>query len=413
MITNFDELLCNAEQILSKRSLSPVTVDQYLAGMRQIFKIARALGHQSCSHEFLMHYLQTRENYYLFSCVGKARIQALYRTVGLIVNTMAGDFSKCLNPFDFELYRTTVTSNIDRLSVDGQQAIREFVAHLASRQVSESCIKSYKYRTALFLTLLQKSSPKELASVSPQEIIDALSKFCVREKNGFSKSLYGPKLFFKWLFDIGVLDKNLSVLFRVKAPRHYPEVKSFSSEEITKLLAALDKADYNESLLFTFISLIQSTGLRKTDAINLTVQQIDWAGRKISICQSKTGRAVQLPLTDSLAAVLSWFLLHRRPTLAQQYVFVDDFRPYAAKTAPALNRQFAKLKRRVLGHRYYGYGFHAIRRSVGTRLHEKETPNYLITEILGHTSLQSVRPYIRTDLEHLRECCLPISLIGG
>ena len=136
MITNFDELLCNAEQILSKRSLSPVTVDQYLAGMRQIFKIARALGHQSCSHEFLMHYLQTRENYYLFSCVGKARIQALYRTVGLIVNTMAGDFSKCLNPFDFELYRTTVTSNIDRLSVDGQQAIREFVAHLASRQVS-------------------------------------------------------------------------------------------------------------------------------------------------------------------------------------------------------------------------------------------------------------------------------------
>lgn len=218
MITNFDELLCNAEQILSKRSLSPVTVDQYLAGMRQIFKIARALGHQSCSHEFLMHYLQTRENYYLFSCVGKARIQALYRTVGLIVNTMAGDFSKCLNPFDFELYRTTVTSNIDRLSVDGQQAIREFVAHLASRQVSESCIKSYKYRTALFLTLLQKSSPKELASVSPQEIIDALSKFCVREKNGFSKSLYGPKLFFKWLFDIGVLDKNLSVLFRVKAP---------------------------------------------------------------------------------------------------------------------------------------------------------------------------------------------------
>lgn len=52
MITNFDELLCNAEQILSKRSLSPVTIDQYLAGMRQIFKIARALGHQSCSHEF-------------------------------------------------------------------------------------------------------------------------------------------------------------------------------------------------------------------------------------------------------------------------------------------------------------------------------------------------------------------------
>ena len=48
MITNFDELLCNAEQILSKRSLSPVTIDQYLAGMRQIFKIARALGHQSC-----------------------------------------------------------------------------------------------------------------------------------------------------------------------------------------------------------------------------------------------------------------------------------------------------------------------------------------------------------------------------
>lgn len=230
----------------------------------------------------------------------------MYRTVGLIVNTMAGDFSKCLNPFDFELYRTTATSNIDRLSVDGQQAIREFVAHLASRQVSESCIKSYKYRTALFLTLLQKSSPKELALVSPQEIIDALSKFCVREKR-LLKIFVWPKIIFKWLFDIGVLDKNLSVLFRVKAPRHYPEVKSFSSEEITKLLAALDKADYNESLLFTFISLIQSTGLRKTDAINLTVQQIDWAGRKISICQSKTGRAVQLPLTDSLAAVLSWF----------------------------------------------------------------------------------------------------------
>jgi hypothetical protein len=68
MITNFDELLRNAEQILSKRSLSPVTIDQYLAGMRQIFKIARALGHQSCSREFLMHYLQTRKLLSFFLC---------------------------------------------------------------------------------------------------------------------------------------------------------------------------------------------------------------------------------------------------------------------------------------------------------------------------------------------------------
>ena len=51
-------------------------------------------------------------------------------------------------------------------------------------------------------------------------------------------------------------------------------------------------------------------------------------------------------------------------------------------------------------------GFHCFRRSVGTWLLEAELPLAMISEILGHSHIDSTKPYLSTDLERLRECAI-------
>ena len=46
---------------------------------------------------------------------------------------------------------------------------------------------------------------------------------------------------------------------------------------------------------------------------------------------------------------------------------------------------------------------------MATSLLANEVASPVISSILGHTSPESVNPYVDADIEHLRECALDIS----
>jgi len=51
-------------------------------------------------------------------------------------------------------------------------------------------------------------------------------------------------------------------------------------------------------------------------------------------------------------------------------------------------------------------GLHSLRHTLASRLLEKGTPLPTISEILGHTSLESTRIYAKVDVEALRGVAL-------
>ena len=53
-------------------------------------------------------------------------------------------------------------------------------------------------------------------------------------------------------------------------------------------------------------------------------------------------------------------------------------------------------------------GVRIFRHHLATALLENQVSPPVISSILGHTSPESINPYVDADLEHLRECSLSI-----
>ncbi|HEY4993725.1 MAG TPA: tyrosine-type recombinase/integrase [Nakamurella sp.] len=53
--------------------------------------------------------------------------------------------------------------------------------------------------------------------------------------------------------------------------------------------------------------------------------------------------------------------------------------------------------------------FHALRRTLGTRLIETGADLPMTAQVLGHSRIDSSKRYIALDADSLRECCLPLT----
>lgn len=51
---------------------------------------------------------------------------------------------------------------------------------------------------------------------------------------------------------------------------------------------------------------------------------------------------------------------------------------------------------------------HSLRHALARRLLEKGTSLTTVADVLGHTSYASTSPYLKVDIESLRECALSL-----
>ena len=53
-------------------------------------------------------------------------------------------------------------------------------------------------------------------------------------------------------------------------------------------------------------------------------------------------------------------------------------------------------------------GMHSLRHALGRRLLEQHTPLPIVANIMGHTTYLSTAPYLKVDINGLRECALSL-----
>lgn len=74
------------------------------------------------------------------------------------------------------------------------------------------------------------------------------------------------------------------------------------------------------------------TGLRNSDICGLKAGDVDWRHDLIHVIQSKTGRAVDLPLRPSYGNAIAAYLLHERPESAESWLFLASKAPHGKLT---------------------------------------------------------------------------------
>jgi len=191
-------------------------------------------------------------------------------------------------------------------------------------------------------------------------------------------------------------------------PKSYPNYPYLTQLESEKFRTRLEEENSQLTLLDKAIAtLAYYTGLRGTDILSLTPENIDWEKDTIHFIQSKTGVEMTLPMSAVVGNAIWDYLIYERPKSKEGIIFVNGARPYnkISKAWTHLKNVFNEAGVRKDGGRT---GVRIFRHHLATALLGNQVPSPVISSILGHTSPESINPYVDADLEHLREYSLGI-----
>lgn len=207
----------------------------------------------------------------------------------------------------------------------------------------------------------------------------------------------------------GLLESDLA--WAIEIPRMYsmsqpPQV--LADETIERLLAAVDRSNRLGKRDFAMLLLAARYGLRPSDIRGLRFGNVHWREQRIVLVQSKTQRALELPLLADVDHALVSYLREGRPSCPAQEIFVRHmapFVPFARRNNlwPVMRRALRAAEIKLPpGER----GLRLLRHSAATRLLRSGVDFKTISDILGHGSVDTTRIYAQVDLVGLRSVAL-------
>lgn len=285
-----------------------------------------------------------------------------------------------------------------------ERYLREWLTGIETKK-ARGTYERYKHTVDLFLDHLKGGARSPVTSVSSSHIESFLN---ARLKDGVA-----PKT-----ADVDI--KTLNVAFN-RAERYsvilknpvtaveMPKVESserdcFTEEQISKLLETVGyKSDW-----FTLILLGIYTGQRLGDCVTLKWENVDMQNHVIYFEQQKTGKKVQIPMTEDLdehLQFLSEFIdgPYVCPELAERgsggaYGLSESFNRIVKRAE--IDSKRVKGKGKIFFNRLT---FHSLRHSFNTTMAEGGVAQEIRMRLTGHSSIQTNTRYTHTGMKSLED----------
>ena len=200
-------------------------------------------------------------------------------------------------------------------------------------------------------------------------------------------------------------DPELYDMALTRRPKKLPVV--LSPEEVEKLIEAAPNIRYRMILV-----LLYSTGLRRTEASQLKIEDIDSKRMVIHVHEGKNSRDRELPLTPKLLAELRdyWRACKVKPRV---YLFPTRFKSADEEERPVTDKAVwhacrESARRSGLSKRF---GPHTLRHSFATHLLEGGADLPTIQLLMGHEKLQDTTVYLHLSRRHLHAAVNPLERI--
>lgn len=216
--------------------------------------------------------------------------------------------------------------------------------------------------------------------------------------------LYLKKLYV-YLYETGQSEDNHSLLFSFAVNREKKVFPTLPKSDIAKLLDSIDRTSVKGKRDYAVMMLGTVLGLRACDVVALKLADIDWPHGEIRIVQSKTSNPVVLPLTQDVGEALADYILNARPDTEAKAVFLRIKAPHtglaSAVTVGEIYRDCC-----IAADLPSNTRFHNLRRALGTSMVENGVSVYDVAQVFGDRNVDSTKPYLATDMEHLKLCSL-------
>jgi integrase/recombinase XerD len=258
-----------------------------------------------------------------------------------------------------------------------EENILQFRKELQNLGYCKTVINSYPKQIAKFLKYIRK----ENFEVQTGDILDYYSYLKTlissRTKKPLSDNylhtiLLSIKLYFDYLQRTGTI-KISPYQLKIKAPKS-EERKVFTDEEIRKL--------YNKSsqLQTIILHLCYACGLRRTEATELKIKDIDLENCLLYIRKGKGKKRRVIPFTKQVKKDFEKFLETRARNQDEKLITQN---PY---------EEFRKLLTKT-GLENKGFTLHCLRHTIATQLLEQGMELEKVRDFLGHEYLGTTQIY--------------------
>jgi integrase/recombinase XerD len=277
------------------------------------------------------------------------------------------------------------------LTGEGIEAIETLRWYLEENRYSKRTIESYTSVLEIFFRYFSMKHPDE---IQQGDISDFMNEFII--KNGLSASYQNQAISaIKIYYEISG-ERNVvpGLLERPRRGRALPKV--FSKEEVTRILNSAGNTKHK-----LLLWIIYSCGLRRSEATNILLTDIDRVRNIIHIREGKGGVDRIVPVPNKVWSKYDEYMESYHPS---KYLFEGQSGGrYSAESVynvfkHALHK--AGIQKEV--------GVHSLRHSFATHLHENGLDIRFIQELLGHKSSRTTEIYTHVSRRNLAAIKSPI-----
>lgn len=283
------------------------------------------------------------------------------------------------------------TSNEDKSQIDIQQEKERFEKWLKFKRYSSNTIKTYTDALVVFLNFFNHKPVAELAN---DDVVLFVNQYILKHKYSFSyqnQIVNALKLYFREICKSKIEVEGLQ---RPRREHKLPNV--LSKEEVKAILQATANVKHR-----TMLSLIYACGLRRSELLNLKIEDVDSKRHMLIIRNAKGYKDRQVPISEITIEMLREYYKMYRPKV---WLFEGQYigEKYSERSLEQVLKK-ALLKAKVTK----PVTLHWLRHSYATHLLEAGTDLRYIQELLGHKSSKTTEIYTHVSQSSLQKIKSP------
>lgn len=293
------------------------------------------------------------------------------------------------------------------------EAFPEFEQYLAwceSKDLSRGTIRNYRDIASFITKELCRLGVKEVELLSASVIVGFCKGLSAFEAGHRHNVLFVLRNSLQYFNDTGLLYQDFSNAIPFDRYDHSAKLPSiYTSDEIQRMIKATGNSTPLEKRNFAMLVLTAKTGLRSSDVVSLTFDEIDWVNDRIGIMQKKTGATLYMGLTPEIGEAISDYILNGRPTSSSNTVFVIHTSPFSPMGNSTFNNIVEKaLEKAGIDISRRKHGPHALRHSLASEMLSQGKSIKTIADQLGHQSIRTTTIYAKVDTSNLSRCALEV-----
>jgi len=291
--------------------------------------------------------------------------------------------------------------------VSVNELIERYLESLAKeRRMSPNTVRGYRSDLDFFRVWLEQNKVADAEELDKLSHTQLRSFWAERRNNGLSaQSMRRGQSALRGLFKFARRRKLIEAdpTATMDSPRRQlPLPRALSQEDINLLLNAPDRQTLNGMRDRAILEVLYGSGLRVSEAANLTVDNIDLDAQQARVT-GKGDKDRIVPLTPISCQALHAYLQARNAQITTQeqkhHIFLNKFG--TALSVRSIARMLDKYSRQLA--MMLNITPHQFRHSFATHLLNNGADIRAVQEMLGHESLATTQIYTRISKERLMQ----------